>query len=294
MDRTLQGSKTYEEKVTNVLQNYAKPNRTHLITISRIYENITNDSVQFSSFDEAIESFTYIEWDDDTLLKFVDQIKQVVEKGGNRISETYFDITEPDTISTSFIERELSEPAYDPNEDGEKKEGFEYQVSDDGNIHGRYVYTDITTNLTFSGEIQPTMSDGFVQFEIDPARSLLIIKSTSVVDIQKSRRYFGEKTSISFAPSADYTTHIDGAIERINNFLSEFHNGIPSENKNIPGLMQVSTIKLEDTSGDSDDEEDDDDNRQQVDNIQFEGHDIKMTKRFNPTLERTPRGLSKS
>ncbi|ARS90786.1 hypothetical protein B1756_14360 [Natrarchaeobaculum aegyptiacum] len=245
--------------------------------MERLYRNITGESAEFSTFDEAEEAFLDVDWDDNILLEFVDQVKQIVEKGENRISETYFDIIEPDSISTAFLERELSDPAYDPDAEGEEKDGFEYQVADNGNIRGRYVYTDVTTNLTFNGEIQPTMSDGFIQFEIDPDKRLLIIKSTSVIDVQKARKYFNNKTSIDFAPAADYTTHTDGAVDRINNFLAEFHDGIPSDDQDVPGLLQVDTIKLEDTSVDSSDEEDEDedDNGQQLENIQFEGHDIK-------------------
>jgi|GEM_PF-2446211 len=277
MDSAIQESKSYEEKVTNVLQNYIRPNRVHLITVGRIYTNLTGESAEFSSFDEAEEAFLDIDWDDNTLLDFVDQVKQIVEKGENRISETYFDIIEPDDISTALIEKELSEPAYDPDESGEEKDGFEYQVGESGNIRGRYVYTDVTTNLTFNGEIQPTMSDGFIQFEIDPQKDLLIVKSTSVIDVQKARKYFNNKTSIDFAPSADYTTHTDGALDRINDFLGKFHDGIPSRDQDVPGLLQVDTIKLEDTSVDSTDDEDseDDDSGQQLENIQFEGHNIK-------------------
>lgn len=274
-----QGVDSYEERVTNVFQDYIRPNRVHLITVERVYENLTGDSIEFSEFEEAVDAFTEIDWDDDTLLEFVDQIKQIVEKGENKVSETYFDIIEPDSISTASIERELSDPTYNPDASGEDKEGFEYKVADNGNIRGRYVYTDVTTNLTFNGEIQPTTNDGFIQFEIDPDRDLLIIKSTSVIDVQKSRRYFNNKTSIEFAPSADYTTHTDGSTERINDFLAEFHEGIPSEDQDGPGLLQVDTLKLEDTSADSEEdgegEDDEDDNGQQLENIQFEGHNIK-------------------
>lgn len=276
MTGAVQKPETYSEKVINVIRDYVQPNRTHLITVERIYQNLTNDPVEFSSFDEVEEAFIEIDWNDSTLLQFVDQVKQVVEKGENRVPETYFDIVEPTSISTALIEDELSEPTYDPDGSGEEKDGFEYQVGDGGNIRGRYVYTDVSTNLTFNGELQPTMSDGFLQFEIDPECNLLIVKSTSVIDVQKARRYFGDKTSIEIAPAADYTTHTDGAIERINDFLSEFHDGIPSDGEEVPGLLQVDTIKMEDTSVDSgDDTEGDDDDGQQLENIQFEGHNIK-------------------
>lgn len=269
-----QESRAYEEQVSNVLLNYVKPNHVHLITVQRLYRNLTGDSIEFTDFDEAEEAFLEIDWDDSTLLDFVDQVKQIVEKGENRISETYFDIIEPDSISQGFIENELSEPSYDPDASGEEKDGFEYQVGDDGNIRGRYVYTDIETNLTFNGDIQPTTSDGFIQFEINPQLNLLIIKSTSVIDVQKARKFFNNKTSIEFAPAADFTTHTDGSTERINDFLSEFHDGIPDEEVDVPGLLQVDTIKLEDTTESTSDEDSDEESGQQLENIQFEGHDI--------------------
>lgn len=263
----------YQEKVIEVLRDYVQANRTHTATIERIYRNVTGDSIELSNYDEAEEAFSEIDWSDSLLLEYVDQVKQVVEKGENRVPETYFDIVEPDSFSLDYIKEQLSEPKYNPDKSGEEKEGFRIQIRD-GKVHGRYVYIDVDTKLTFSGEIQPTTSDGFIQFEIDPDNKLLIIKSTSVIDIQKSRKYFDRKTSFEIAPSADYTTHTDGSVERINDFLSKFHDGIPSDGDEVPGLLQVDTIKLEDTSPESDDDEEETDGHN-IENIQFEGHDIK-------------------
>jgi len=266
-----------EEKVGDVLRDYVQHNRTHLITVERIYQNVTGDEADFSSYDEAEEAFFEIDWNEALFLDFVDHVKQVVEKGEMRKSETYFDITEPDSISTAQIEEELSDPQYNPDASGEERDGFEYRVGDDGKVRGRYVYTDVETNLTFDGDIQPSTSDGFIQFEIVPEENLLVVQSTSVIDVQKARKYFDRKTSIEFAPSADFTTHIDGSTERVNEFLSEFHDGIPSDGSDVPGLLQVDEIKLEDTSVDTDDDDDDDDDDdgEQLENIQFEGHNIK-------------------
>lgn len=270
----LRDSMTYEERIREIIRSYLQSNGLHLMTVERLYENLTNNEIEFSEWDEIEKEFVDLDWNKDLMSQFAELSKQIVEKGESRISETYFDIIEPDAITVEDLRNELGREPYDPDASGKEKEGFRFDVTENNHITGQYVYIEVDEQLTFDGEFRTPISEGFFDFEIVPEDSLLIVQSTKLEHVQKAKRYFGNKTNIEIVVSADYTTHYQDAVERVNRFLNSFGQG-EQESSGDPMLLPIELITLHDPRDEVEAGNDTDNTgNPEIENIEFDGHDL--------------------
>lgn len=257
---------SYDDKIERILIEYLKPSpKVHLISAQRIYRNLTGDEEEFQTWDEAVEIFQGLDWDTEKIREFAEISKQVAHGGESKRSETYFNIADPDGINIEYVEDEFREEKYNPDASGSDQDGFKWDT-EDGIINSQYVYTDINTELSFSGDVKNLESDGFIEFRVIPEEKLVILESTSVVDVQKIKGYFGRKTNMSLTVCGPLTVYPDDAVEMVNSFLDEFEDGRPDPGSDEPGLLQIDEVRLHYPHSDTADEN--------LENISFEGDDI--------------------
>lgn len=256
-----------EERVGKILNSYLRPDPgVHLISAERIYRNLTGeDEVNFSEWSQAEEKFKELDWDSEKIREFAELSKQVAQGGETRRSETYFNIVDPDEINAEYIDNEFSRQQYNPDAEGTEKDGFKWSHESD-TIEGQYVYTDVNTELLFNGDVKDLESDGFIEFRVKPEEKLVILESTSVVDVQKTKGYFGRKTNMELSVCGPLTVYPDDAVEMVNDFLDEFEEGVPDPDSDEPGLLQIDEVRLHYPNEDESDES--------LESISFEGDDI--------------------
>ena len=252
------------DRVIRVISEFVEENG-HLLTMERIHRNFFDEDVEFVSWSEVYEDYRNRDWTDEKARDFVRLSKEIVE-GVDDIPETYFKIVEPDNITLDLVVSELSEHPYNENGDGKERDGFEFDVID-GVVDGRYIYTDIDTVVTYSGGVDDYISEGAVEFRIDPKKDLLILESTSVINVQKLKSYI-KKTDLLPVVCIDLTSRPDSAVERINSFIDSFPEDVDASG---PSLLQVDQVTMhnptEKESGDDDDT--------YLDKLDFEGRNIR-------------------
>ncbi|NUC72516.1 hypothetical protein HTZ84_09380 [Haloterrigena sp. SYSU A558-1] len=214
--------------------------------------------------------------------------KEVVDEGVTRIPESYFDITEITTLDgiTSELDRnllgeqnglslsdEVSELAdvdltqLNTEQPGrsavsDARHGFDYEVDGD-TITGRYVYTDVQRDITPNGQVERLVSEGSIPFRIIPHLNLLIVETTSVIDVQKTKSAFNKNTNMDIVVCGDITAVYEDAPEMMDTFRSSFadQDGDPDE----PKVLGTDVVQLYNPHGDSENE---------VKKIDLEGQNI--------------------
>lgn len=257
---------SHEERVESILLEYLKNSPSvHLISARRIYRNLTGDEIEFSQWGDAVEEFQELEWDGERIRELAELSKQVAQGGETRRSETYFNIVEPTDISVDYIVDEFSRQPYDPEMSGQERDGFKWDIEENW-IEGQYIYTDVDTELSFSGDVKNLESEGFIEFRVHPEQNLVILESTSVVDVQKTKGYFGRKTNLEISVCGPLTTYPDDAVEMVNNFLDTFEEGRQDPDSDEPGLLQIDEVRMHYPHSDTEDEP--------LEGIDFKGDDI--------------------
>lgn len=256
----------HQERVETILLDYLKSKPSvHLISAKRIYRNLTGDEIELSQWGQAVDEFQELEWDGERVRELAELSKQVAQGGETRRSETYFNIADPTDITVDYIEDEFSRQSYDPSASGPERDGFKWDA-ENGRVDGQYIYTDVDTELSFNGDVQNLESDGFIEFRVQPEQNLVILESTSVVDVQKTKGYFGRKTNMEISVCGPLTSYPDDAVEMVNDFLDTFEDGRPDPNSDEPGLLQIDEVRMHYPHSDNNDES--------LEGIEFKGDDI--------------------
>ncbi|WP_306056950.1 hypothetical protein [Natronococcus wangiae] len=275
--------------VLDVIENYVR-GEVPLAGAERIFEEFTGDRPSFSKWEEVSNTARDINWTGDKVREFVAIAKEVVDEGVTRIPESYFDITEITTLEgiTSELDRnllgeqsgltlsdEVSELAdvdlRTLNSDSERpgrstisdvREGFDYNV-DDGEVTGRFVYTDVQREITPNGQIERLVSEGSIPFRILPQLNLLIVETTAVIDVQKTKSIFNKNTNMDLIVCGDITAVYEDAPEMMDAFRSSFadEDGEPDE----PKVLGTDIVQLYNPHGESENE---------VKKIDLEGNNI--------------------
>lgn len=261
---------TNNEQVIKIIREYVEPKK-HVLALERIHKYVFDEDVSFTGFDEAVREYRARNISDSDLRNFVSESKRVVEGGSAMISETYFNILEPDTLTLESVEDMLSSTQFDPNSRGEEREGFEYTRYDDKEtIEGKYVYVDVSRELSYSGEPEQYVSEGAIDFEIVPEQNLLVLKSTGVIDVQKTKSIFRRKTEMDIGVAGDLTNlDAETTSQRIEDFKNSF-GGDDADSNEVPIFLRVDDLRLHKPEEEGSDEE----SEVQLTAIDFEGRAI--------------------
>ncbi len=246
--------------------------------MERIHRSYFGEEVEFTSWSDAYEDYHNRNWSEHEARDFVRQCKQIVEGPGD-LPETYFKIIDPENIDLQTVEEELSDIAYDPDAEGSDREGFEYRIVD-GEVDGRYIYTDVETQVSFSGGVNDYVSEGAIEFRIDPSQNLLILETTRVVEVQKAKSYFN-RTNFNIVVCRNLTAMPDDAVDRVNSFIDSFAEEVEEEG---PTLLSVDGVKLHNPPNMRDDEEDEEE--VSLKNIDFNGSNVREHPEIRDHLDR--------
>jgi len=225
------------DKVREIIEGYISQN-SHLLAMERIHQNFWDEEREFTNWTEVLDIYLNRSWSNEEVKELAQLSKRIVE-GSDEIAESYFRIVDPKNVGLESIKEELDSSLYDAEADPGERDGFQYEI-DEGIIQGRYIYTDISTEVSHAGDVNEYVSEGAIEFRILPEESLLITESTRVVDIQKTKSYFNNSTDLSLAVYADLTAHPDKALDRYDNFIQYFNQGGESNNLELLNIGQVS------------------------------------------------------
>ncbi|MCF2208643.1 hypothetical protein KVP02_13455, partial [Halobacterium salinarum] len=190
-----------------------------LLGAERLQRSLEEEKeVSFQRWDEVAEYYRQKEWSKKEVRKFSRLAKDFVERGSTSISEAYFLLSNGE-YNRDHILAELDRFPYDKEAKGQAREGFQYERMDDGSIVGQYIEADIKTDLSWSGELIEMVSERSVGLEIDPNTHLLIVKSTSIIDVQKVRSIFSKKIDLEISPLSQLAK--ENLDQRVDSFFEE-------------------------------------------------------------------------
>lgn len=211
----------YRRNIRRVITEYIYPDST-LATMQTIHSKLTGESRNFTRWEDVEMTYIQMEWDDESYSRFLELSREFVEGDTETISESYFDIVEPEENLVETVTNELS--ANEPAETDELnvKEGFVHRKRDDGIIEGTYHYANISVEITAEPDIQRQPSPKSIHFRIDPDERLLIVETTYPAHIQKIQAVFNNETVIDVAICGDLTVFPGQADERVTSFINAF------------------------------------------------------------------------
>lgn len=230
------GSKPIE-RIQRIITDYIKPN-SHLLAMERIHQNFRGEDEEFNNWTEVLDIYRNINITNEDVREFAQLAKQIVE-GIDEISETYFRILAPNKSDLESITEELDRAQYRPNAAEGDRDGFQYEVQNN-NINGRYIYTDISTEISPTGEVNKLISEGSIEFKIVPDDNVLITETTSVVDVQKIKSYFKKRTNISVHVYENLAIKPDIAVDLFNEFIDSIEHRLSSKGCEFLGVKAVS------------------------------------------------------
>ncbi|QCW04196.1 hypothetical protein [Natrinema pallidum] len=250
-----------KKNVQKILEEYIIPN-SHLLTMERIHQGFFNEDREFTTWNAVRDEYKTKEWTADEVSEFAKVAKRIVESGSYQVPETYFHLNHPDEFTLSTIEEELERTPYDDSKEGEDREGFDYEYSENG-VRGRYVYADVDTELSYSGNLNYIVQEGAIEFSMDPEKGLLILHSTKVTDVQKIKSIMSDKTNFDISVCGPLTSYPQEAKGKVLEFCSTFPNEVT---EGEPSILQINELRFYNPR--SEEEE------QSIKNINFEGRDI--------------------
>ncbi|WP_459988040.1 hypothetical protein, partial [Natrinema sp. JCM 9743] len=268
-------------RIIELVENYVRPG-SHLLTAERIHKNVFEEEIDFTRWEQVVNRYEQRSWTVEEAKEYARQAKQIVEDSSSAIPESYFTIVEPEDLSVSRVKEELNRIEYDPDASGEEKEGFEYKyIGEEDLIDGRYVFVDVESTITYSGELKELTREDAFEFRISPDDNLLIIESTKVTDIQKAKSYFGKKTNFNIDIKGDLTRYQDPEVpvEKIDDFRNSFYSDREDAPDSEPVLLQVDDIQLTDPTISEDEQE------EMIEQINFEGKNIADHKEVRGYIE---------
>jgi hypothetical protein len=208
------------EQVLQVIREYIRPKAT-LTNMAQIHAQLTGGREDFTRWDDVETTYYNMTWDEENFNSFLMASKEIVEGGVDKITESYFDIVEPEEFDIEDIKFELDANLLDNDADRTEREGFRYEVTDDGILRGTYYYTNINLDITSQGEVDRLITEESIPFRINPDERLLVAESTYPAYVQKIQGIFND-TGFSVVVSGNLTSYPEQADERIQAFLNSF------------------------------------------------------------------------
>jgi len=243
----------FKDQVEDIVYKYLQPNLT-LLGAERLQRSLEEEEVSFQQWEQVADYYRRKQWNRQEVKEFTKLAKDFVESGSTSISETYFRLVGGIANRDRILE-ELDRFPYEEDAKGEAREGFQYEKTDNGSIVGRYIEVDIDTDLSWSGELVELMTERAIEFEINSNHDILIVKSASVIDVQKAKSIFSKKIDLQITPLAQFTQG------RFENDVDSFFEDIDSGNQRE--VIRVDSITLQEESSDS-----------EISRIELEGNDV--------------------
>ena len=228
-----------EKQVQKVIRDYVMQ-KGHMLAMKQIHEEFMDEEADFESWDHAVEFYTSLEWDRKKLSDFLSICKRVVEESKGTFSDTYFrivNVDDPEDLIEDFDQRR-----YSPDAVGESREGFRYE-QEGNSIEAGYIYVDIKTEVTHGGNIQDLLTEGSIRFTVDFEKNLLLLHSTSVIQVQKLKSIIQQHTSAELIVYYQPSQQIESGIDRFNILLTRL------EEAGID-VREATSIRLTDPSED--------------------------------------------
>lgn len=210
-----------EEQVERVVHEYIQ-RKKGLFTMEDIHHRVFGEDVTFTTWKSVDEKYAEVDWDSNTFEEFLLTTKQVVDGGLDRISESYFDIMKPENLTVNRATSELDQNPYDETASSDQEpSGFEYEV-DDGVIHVRYIHTDVTTDISPTGQVKDLVSEDSINFRIHPDKQLIVVESTYPPDVQTMKGVFRKQTEFATTVCGNLTTDFEEANSKVKQFQDSF------------------------------------------------------------------------
>jgi hypothetical protein len=210
------------EQVVNVIDEYIA-RKKGLAAMKRIHRRVFDEKLEAGIWRKVREQYSEMDWDDDTFEEFLYTAKEIVEGGLERIPEAYFDVERPENLTTERVASELDDYLFDDREStSDEPDGFQYSLNDNGVINATYVYTDVSTDISATGQVERRVSEDSVSFRINPDQQLIIVESTYPPDVQRMKGVFRNKTNFAITICGNLTGDPDIANKRVNAFRESF------------------------------------------------------------------------
>ena len=263
----------YNERAEHVIDEYISKKKG-TVAMETIHNRVFDEQVTFSTWNQAKERYSEIEFDPDLFEEFLLTSREIVEGGLDRISEAYFRIEKPDELTTEVITGILDQYWYENRQDAEEPDGFNYEVDGEGIVRASYIYTDVSTDITATGQIEETVQEDSVSFRVNPDKRLIIVESTYPPDVQRMKGVLRRHTSFATTICGSLTSDPDEANERVGEFEDSFvrvsydpddeGKVTPEQEDDVPRLEAIEEVMLYNAG--SDDE--------QIERIDYEGSNL--------------------
>lgn len=265
------------QKILELIDEYVLPHKDgNILALEMAHNYVFGEKPGFDGYADAREEYKNRDWSKSEFEWFVAECKRVVETNQSMIPESYFIIVTPENPTLKTIKSQLDEKPYQPEASGKDRAGFHYTESN-RHIDGRYIYVDVDTNVTYSGDVNNPVTESAIEFKILPEKNLLIVESSSVVKVQKAKSIFRKNTGLDITIAGDLTLFDNKeAADRVEMFRKSFAPR-DSTDQNEPALVEVHDLQLKNPTSTGSAVEDDDDNdeiKMKLTDIDFEGTDI--------------------
>lgn len=171
-----------------------------------------------------------MDWNDQMYIQFLEIAREHVEGDTETVSESYFDIVEPEEDIGEKFKRELSAKEVREDPDLGVEEGFSLRERDDGVIEATYHFATVSTEITAGPDLKRQPTPKSISFRIKPEQRLMVVETTYPAHVQKIKAVINNDTPFSVAICGDVTKFPDSADEKVISFINEFRD----EEKKIP------------------------------------------------------------
>jgi len=263
----------YNERAIYVIEEYISKKKG-TVAMENIHRRVFDEQVTFSTWKEVKDRYKSIDFDPELFENFLLTAREIVEGGLDRISEAYFNINKPDELTTDVVTGILDQYLFDNRQDAEEPDGFDYEVDNDDIVQASYIYADVSTDITATGQIEETTQEDSVSFRVNPSRRLIVVESTYPPDVQRMKGILRRHTSFAVTICGSLTSDPDEANKRVSDFEDSFveisfdpddeGKVTPEQDDGIPRLEAIEEVMLYNAG--SDDE--------QIERIDYEGSNL--------------------
>ena len=213
----------YNEQAVKVIDDYIS-RKKGLNAMQDIHRRTFDESMDFNTWQSVKDVYEEIDFTAELFENFLLNSRQVVKGGLDRISESYFRVQKPENLTVKKAKAELGSYLYEERkeESGEEPDGFRYEVGENGTIHASYIHTDVTTDITATGNVEERVSEGAVSFRIEPDEQLIVVESTYPPDVQRMKGALRNSVNFAVTICGNLTAHADEANKRVDNFRESF------------------------------------------------------------------------
>lgn len=219
----------YQKNVRRVIGEYIRPDHT-LVLMERIHQDLTGRSEDFHQWEDVEKKYMQMDWDGQKYIQFLEIAREHVEGDTETVSESYFDIVEPEEEIGEVFKKELQAREVQEDPDLGVDEGFSVRERDDGVLEATYHFATVSTEITAEPDIKRQPTPKSISFRIKPEEELMVVETTFPAHVQKIGSIISGIKPLEVAICGDVTKFPDSADEKVISFINEFRD----EEKEIP------------------------------------------------------------